>query len=121
MTFSPNPPTVAGAYWWKEDVEDCPLSLRDVFKHRDALVVRIRDGDLFTVQEFGGLWCRLVPVDGYEAAFREGHKHGHARGVIGASKFELSQGLTLAALMKGWEDQDYYVSHARKVVEGGTV
>lgn len=99
MIFSPTPPTVAGAYWWKEDVDDCPLSLRDVFKHKDALVVRIRDGDLFTVQEFGGLWCRLVPVDEVEKAFKEA-----------ISEFEKNE---YDSLQWWWER-----SHARKVVEG---
>lgn len=59
MTFTPEIPTVPGAYWWKstEASEPWPVEING------RLVV-----------PNGGLWSpRLVPVDEVEKAYKEGY------------------------------------------------
>lgn len=70
-TFTPEPPTKPGAYLWKHG------------RNSGACVVEVSDEQTFlwcrmagdirghVPEKFGGLWCRLVPAEEVERAFRE--------------------------------------------------
>jgi len=117
MTFSPTPPTVPGFYAWKRRQDDLPsVSVIDV---KDGQVFCTVQNKLFHVpQPDGQLWCRLVPVDSYEPAYREGYNDGYEQGMSDAHKYDVGGGNTSIETMKQHETDAWNVSHARKVVEG---
>lgn len=79
MTFTSNPPSRPGFYAWKDDDESDFAGIeRKVFLHQQELCVKTDKG-IFTVIEFGGLWCPLFPADELEKAFREGESMGKWR------------------------------------------
>lgn len=89
MTFTPTPPTVPGAYWWKADV------------HLTAILRIVEQSDidckLYNSLNMG-LWSRLVPVEEVEKAYKEGWS---------AYDFEDT-------LARDWNN-----SRAKQIVDGG--
>jgi hypothetical protein len=97
MTFTPTPPTVAGAYWFKWRQEDIfPLLL----SISTTLLVWHGEELWGPLAKVNGLFSpRLVPVDEVEKAWKEG---------LSFASPKEEQYATLR-----WK-----LSHARKVVEG---
>jgi hypothetical protein len=94
MTFSPTPPTVAGAYWWRAN-KDSTIDL-----------IWVTPDDLTDKANFSGLWSpRLVSVDLLKAA----HIEGQDAAWVSAGFIYMESKLQI---------DNWNKSHARKVVEG---
>lgn len=63
MTFTKTPPQQPGFYVWREG-EISPTKLR---------IIRLTDIEPL-IELCGGEWCRLVPAEEVEKAYREGMK-----------------------------------------------
>lgn len=101
MTFTPNPPTREGAYWFRYSEETTPRLL-EVYKRPEgglaAMGMRIHD----RLDKITGLWSpRLVSVEEVKLAYEEAISDYFDKRT---SNFELS-----------WDE-----SRARQVVEGNT-
>lgn len=86
MTFTTNPPTTPGFYAWKWHEIDEPTAR--------YLSQEIIDA----VCSFYGYWCRLVPAEEVEKAYREGAHH--------------------SMLLQAEIDYEWNHSRARQVAEG---
>lgn len=89
MTFTQTPPSTPGFYAWKIKPDAKSIA---VFHLKTEAEIRAQNSEPY------GLWCKLVPAEEVEKAFREGYTAGD----IGVRPRE----------------QEWQQSNARKVVEG---
>jgi len=68
VKFTKEVPTVPGAYWWRCAQLPTPI-LADI--RSDGFGSRAGYGGSSDYREWGGEWCRLVPVEEVEKAFVE--------------------------------------------------
>lgn len=73
MTYTPTPPSVPGAYWWRL-TEDDPARLLQVIMYEGQLWNRMGPG-FGPIAKMVGLFSeRLVPCDEVEKAYLDGYR-----------------------------------------------
>ena len=96
MTFATTPPTKPGFYAWRSCKGDDRNFTGSVFTVAEELWASV-EGRVALASEFGGEWCRLVPVEEVEKAWFDGF-------IIGANNEYAGV---------GWNS-----SRAKRVMEG---
>ena len=80
MKFTNEVPKKPGAYWWKGWPDDHGHEL--VYVTNTAIC-----------SKWGGLWCRLVPAEEVEKAYKEGHFATHEEGYYNSRARRVAQGM----------------------------
>jgi hypothetical protein len=110
MTFTTQPPTVPGAYYWKLD-DDSDPQLLDLKQFEDRIALKRYGLDH---DHIGGYWSeRLVPVSEVGKAYREGLIDG-----VDSTTDEITPSIASRTHCEALIHGCYHGSHARKVVEG---
>lgn len=97
MTFTTTPPTKPGFYAWRSCKGDDRDFTGTVWRGVDELWASV-EGRVDIVSNFSGEWCRLVPAEEVEKAYREGAHH--------------------SLLLQAEIDYEWNHSRAKRVMEG---
>lgn len=107
-TFIAKPPTKPGWYLWQQYPNIDVVRVAEVQQDEHLLITLVSEcscakGDPRTL---GGLWCRLVPAEEVEKAYKEGWMEGFACDGQATYGFD------------GQKDMDFEKSRAKRVMEG---